>query len=92
MNNLFFYKVGDTVLLARHQSDLTLIEAVITHKVAGAGKRPSLVKVQSGIALDIFGEHHTGLEGTFITPRKSAWLSTKEWEVRALVNRPKEDK
>lgn len=91
INNLFFYKVNDTILLNRNADGFT-IEATIVQKIPGSGKRPSLVKINSTVALDMFGETHKGKDGEYVTPRKTAWISTKEWCVAALVNRPKGDK
>jgi hypothetical protein len=83
VNNLFRYKIGDTVLLGKNG---TLIEATIVQKAQGKGKQPSVVKVQSSKALLAFAEPGR-FQGDPTPARKDAWLNTKEWEVRALVHR-----
>jgi hypothetical protein len=92
LNNLFRYKIGDAVLLG-HGDNGQVIEATIMYKVAGSGKRPSLVKVQSSKALYAFSEKPEVVSQYPIvpTPQKTAWLSTKEWNVRALVKRGAKD-
>lgn len=94
MNNLFRYKVGDIILLGRGDSG-QVIEATIIQKVAGSGKRPSLVKAQSTKALYAFAEKpentFNGQYPVIPSPQKTAWLSSKEWNVRALVNRPSKE-
>lgn len=82
------YTEGDTVLL---YNGANIIEATITKKIAGSGKRASMVKVHSSVALYAFSEQKPNPNMTEAAPRKDAWLSTKEWEVRALVNRPKKE-
>ncbi len=83
MNNLFRYKIGEVILISPNHDLNTLLEVTMTGKVVGAGKSPSVVKVHSTTALHAFAERGV----SEASPRKDAWLNTKEWHVKAVVGR-----